>query len=126
MKGKPTGQKDDLHRHERDSTPGRLTKQDQGNARKDIGSRGSATPQDCLSRLGHVQGLGIIPGEFERVIRLDGTTEVEAAAMIKRPAPINGLMGSYVCGELRLEVNVDLSHEVHHEDVLSRNCAIGL
>ena len=73
----------------------------------------------------HVRRVGTVAGELERVVGLDAAADVESTAVVERPAAVLRLMRAQIARQLRLQRRVDLIEEMHHQDELGRNGAIG-
>src|SRR6185437_9034458 len=70
--------------------------------------------------------VGTISRDLQREIGFDRTTDIELATVVERPAAVVRLPRAQIDGNLRLESGIDLIEVMHHQNVFSRNRAIGL
>ena len=126
MEEEPAREEHDLDRDEGHGAPRDLAKKGEGDAREDIALRGPPARQDGLAGTGHVRLFGQVPGKLQGIVRLDRAAHIEVPAVEQGPTAVPGLVPAQVHGDARLEGPVDLVHEVHHEDVLGRDGAVGL
>ena len=82
--------------------------------------------EDGLAGFHHMGFVRVISCQFQGIVNLDRTTQVEPTAVKEGPSTVIGLMVPKVGSHLRLKLLVNLVHVMHHQDVFGRNGTIRL
>ncbi len=127
MEGEPGRQQHDLHRHQWNGRPRQDAVERQQDAGEHVDVCRTAARADCLARLAHVGGVGIVADHLEREIGFHAGADVEGAPVKKRPAARSRLPAPQIDADLALELQIGVFAEIMGEQhVFGRNGRIGL
>ena len=126
MEREPFRQDHDLDRHHRHAAPGNEAEQCQRRAGEHVGAGGTTGAEDHAARAPHMRCVDIIPGQFQREIRLDRRAQVEGTVVEQRPAAVLALDLAQIRHDLGLQLLVDLVEVMHQHDVFGGDRRIGL
>src|SRR5262249_41127066 len=83
-----------------------------------VAGGGPAVGADEVAGLPHVGRLGVVPGELEGEVGLDGAAQLEGPAGVDAPAALCRLLGEDVAGRLAADFIALTAEEGQEEDVL--------
>ena len=121
----PAGQQHEPGRHGRQAVPVVLVEEGQPELREDPRPGDAAVGQHPVARAHHMRGVGILAGQLQREVGLDGRAELPRAAVPLRPIALRLLMMPQVAPDLRPDLAVGDAQVVREQQVLRRDRHVG-